>query len=150
MRKYVTVVSNAKNNPNLRLSLGCTIHAELEIEPKYLSLRPDKYGMVKETLTVLTSKKDLQVLEVSFMEQERFGNQEKTGWQTTLPILFTHALTKPDSSDAEGYLRYRLAISQALNYTTPVYGSFTVRTNHAKKQEVVVNGVILEVGSGGR
>ncbi|MBN1577002.1 MAG: hypothetical protein JW913_10645 [Chitinispirillaceae bacterium] len=150
LRKYITVISNAKNSQELRLSLGCTIHAELEIEPAYISLKPDKNGMTKQTLTVITAKKDLQILEVSFTEQEKPGNKDRTNWQVALPILFTSVVTKIDSVAIDGYLKYRLDISQTFNYTTPVYGNFTVKTNHPKKREVAINGVIHELGTGGQ
>ena len=144
VKKYVTVISNAKNHPELRLSLACTIRSELEIEPPYLSLRPDKNGLIRQSLTITTPKKDLKVLEFSFKENAKSNDLKGTNWQTALPLQFKTELTGTDSTDAEGYLKYRLDISLSLKDNAAAYGQFILKTNNPKKNEVVLTGVILE------
>ena len=145
VKKYITVSSNAKNEPELKLWLSCKIPIELEIEPNYVSMRPDKNGMIKQTLTVTTQKKDLQILEFTFNEYGRSELKAEPAWQTSLPLRFTTKLTKIDTVTAEGYLKYHLDISLMIkDNATAINGSIKVITNHPKKQEVALSGVILE------
>ena len=144
IKKYVTVTSNAKNQPELRLSLSFTIQTELEVSPAYLSLKPDKKGMIKQTLTITTQKKDLQVLEFSFKEQGKPDNNGVGNWQVSLPLRFTTELTKVDTVLSDGYLKYQLDVSLSLENNQITYGTFTLKTNHPKKEEITLNGVILE------
>ncbi len=144
IRKYITVVSNAKNKPELKLSLSCTILAELEVSPMYLSLKPDKKGIIKEVLTLTTQKKDLQVLDFIFTENETPDSKGISNWQVSLPINLLTKLTKVDTALADGYVKYQLEISLSATDNKVMYGKFTMKTNHPKKKEVILNGVILE------
>ena len=143
VRKYVTVMSNAKNKPQLKLSLQCTIREELGIEPRYISLKPDDNGALKQTLTLTTQKADLQVSGVTFNEHEKKGAQT-TNWQKSLPIHFKYELTKSDKPLQDGYLEYKLDVSLATPLEKTTYGEFTITTNHPKKPEATLTGVILE------
>lgn len=140
----MTVISNAKNKPEMKLSLGCTIRAEIGVEPGYLSLTPDKNGDIKQELTLTTEKKDLKVLDVRFVSQKKSDGKETAAWQAELPIRFTFELTKTDTVLADNYLAYQLDISLHLEESKAMYGSFTIVTNHPKKKELSLNGVILE------
>jgi hypothetical protein len=143
LRKYVTVISNAKNKPELKLSLGCTIRSELGVEPGYLSITPDKNGDIKQVLKLTTQKKDLKVLEVRFVEQQK-SDGKGAAWQAALPLKFTFKLTKTDTTLADDYIAYQLEISLHLEENKTLYGNFTIVTNHPKKKEISLSGVILE------
>ncbi|MCX7726984.1 MAG: DUF1573 domain-containing protein [Chitinispirillaceae bacterium] len=148
LRKYITVISNAKNKPQLRLSLSCTLITELEITPKTISLRCDKYGFTNQTLNITSTKSDLKILEVSFKEEfEPENNNTPINWQKILPLPFEFSLIKTDSITKEGYFKYKLTISQKVDYEKPVSGFFVIKTNHTQKKEILIYGVILEKGS---
>jgi hypothetical protein len=142
VRKYVTVNSNAKNNPSLKLSLGCTIRADIDVEPGYLSLTPDKNGDITQELTLTTEKTGLAVSEVRFVENSR-PSSPGSNWQADLPLMFKSKLSKGEKQ-SDGYFAYTLEISFHIDGTSPLYGQFTIVTNHPKKKEVTVHGAILE------
>lgn len=144
IQKYVTVFSNAKNIPELKLSLKCNILAELEVEPQYLSLKPDKNKMVKQTLTLTTQKKDLEVLDVTFLENSNKPAENSSNWQAALPLRFAFKLAKDSVLQANNYLKFKLEVSFTAQNSAPVYGTFTIKTNHPKKKELTFSGAILE------
>ena len=69
-RKFITVISNAKNTPEMRLSLGGTMRTNLE-SPNFLRLTPDSKGECKTEITLSTEKKDLKITEVAFKTHGR-------------------------------------------------------------------------------
>ncbi len=143
LRKYVTITSNADNNPVFKVSLGCTIRPELSIEPAYLSLQPDQNGKAQQKLSVTTQKKDLKIQEVFFKENEK-SDSKGADWKATLPMQFAFELAKTDTVLPDGYMVYNLNISLTLAEDKTTYGNFTIKTNHPKKKEVTFTGVILE------
>ena len=143
LRKYVTVTSNARNTPTLRLSLGCMIRDDLGITPGYISLTPDSTGKVTGELTLTTEKPDLKVSEVRFVEN-RHNTGNKNNWQAELPLLFTSKLTRTETIHPDGFIDYSLAISLNMTENKTLYGKFTIVTNHPKKQELTVQGTLLE------
>jgi hypothetical protein len=141
LRKYVTVYSNAKKTPEMSLSLGCIIRSDLSIEPSYIRITADKNGMVSQTLTVTSNKKDLQILDVNFLEDEKAGSSNLT-WQNNLPIVFVHKVVKTDKVLPDGFTEYTLDISSTIKDTYSVYGKFNFKTNYPGKDLVTLTGVI--------
>lgn len=146
VKKYVTVLSNAKNKPQLRLYLGCTYITELEIEPKVVSFRCDKYGFTTQTFNISSTKGDLKVLEVSFRQNPE-NEEEALSWQVIHPILFNFSLTKIDSSKIEGIFKYKLEVNQKIDHKNPLSGFLSIKTNYPQKEEIKIYAVILEKGS---
>jgi hypothetical protein len=137
-------MSNAKNDPNLKLSLGFTIRSELGVEPSYLSIRPGAKGTVHQSLTLTTQKKNLEIKEVSFKESTRPG-KGMNAWQADLSIPFNFKLEPTDKKLDDDYIEYKLDISTTVpeDHKTS-YGNFIILTNHPKKKEIEVRGVIME------
>lgn len=110
--------------------------------PNYLSLKPDRKGMVKQTLTLSTQKTDLEVQDFIFKENQKSGDQQ--GWQTTLPLRFAYKFAKSTEPQKADIVKYQLDISLTTQDSVPTYGVFTIKTNHPKKKEVTLSGVILD------
>ncbi len=142
VRKYVTVESNAKNSPELRLSLGGTIRTQIGVEPSYLSLKPDSTGLIKQTLNLITLKKDLKITDVIFKENDN-SSRQGVNWQVSLPMHLTYQLWEPDTVFADGYMRYKLSISATVTENQTTYGQFVITSNHPDKKELALSGVIL-------
>ncbi|MBN1756947.1 MAG: hypothetical protein JW863_01430 [Chitinispirillaceae bacterium] len=121
--------------------MGCIIRAELGVEPGYLSMTPDANGDIKQELTLTTEKNDLSVSEVRFLENSNSSNPG-TKWQTELPLAFKFKLTKGEKQ-SDDYIAYKLEISMHIDTASPIYGQFTIVTNHPKKKEVTLQGAIL-------
>ena len=129
----------------MKLSLQFTIRAELAVEPSYLSIRPDKKGNSGISLKLTTQKKDLVIESVSFKEHKKTG-KAMDAWQTALPMPLNFKLEQTDTKLEDGYIEYSMEISTSVpedHKTT--YGNFILKTNHPKKKEVELRGVIMEI-----
>jgi hypothetical protein len=92
---------------------------------------------------VTTQKKDLLIKDVEFYERNK--PDPGASWQEKLPLHLTHKLVKSDTTLEDGFLQYKLDLMLQLpdNYQT-TYGEFTITSNHPKKTEVTLKGVLLK------
>lgn len=141
-RKYVTVVSNAKNAPTLRISLGGNIKSFVDYSPGYLRFIPDSSNDITVEMKLSTAKKGLKVSEVQFKPQPTQGN-DVPEWQRTMPIYPSFKLTEPDSAKADGYFDYTLRLTLTNPDKQTKHGNFIIKTNHPKKAEISVPGMIM-------
>jgi hypothetical protein len=125
----------------MRLSIGGTIRSDVELSSKYLDVRPDKNGKWSSEVVLSSTKKDLNISEVSFVPRDG-QSQQGFAWQSNLPIVFTYQLEKPDSLKADGYYDYKLKLSLIYNEKTNHYGDVVIKTNHPKKPEITVSGMV--------
>jgi hypothetical protein len=138
-RKYITVISNAKNNEQLKLSLGGRIRSHLACTPDYVVMRKDSSGRNEGVLTIIADRKDLKISEISFASQG-----EKTGlaWQTALPLFVDYTIAKPDTSDKDGFYTYTVRMSINFAGDQNKVGDFLIKTNHPQKPEVKFSGML--------
>lgn len=123
--------------------MGFIVRSELAVEPSYLSVRPSSKGTVQQSLTLTTQKKKLEIKEVSFKENKR-SNKGMAAWQADLSIPFNFKLEQTDKKLEDEYIEYKLDISTTIpddHKTT--YGNFIILTNHPKKKEIELRGVIM-------
>lgn len=137
----MTVFSNAKNTPELRISIGGTVRSDIDVSSRYLDIRPDKKGAWSEEITLSTPMKDLKISEVSFIPRDG-NNGSGATWQSSLPIFLTFQLTKTDSVKADGYINYKLKLSMSYNEKENHYGDLIIKTNHPKKPELSIQGMV--------
>jgi hypothetical protein len=62
--KFITVTSNAENEPTVRLTIEATVQAIIDISESYLNLTASE-EKVSRTIYLAAKKADLQVLRVS-------------------------------------------------------------------------------------
>ncbi|HUI92806.1 MAG TPA: DUF1573 domain-containing protein [Chitinivibrionales bacterium] len=74
--KYVTVQSNASNNPALQLSISAVIKPVIDVSEQYVSLAPGK----PHTIVLASAKQDLSVSEV-FMSGSSASAPSSPAWQ---------------------------------------------------------------------
>lgn len=141
VKKYITLISNAKNKPEYRLSLKGTIIAQVSADPTYISLSPDSTGYCSIVLKLSTDMKDFSVTEVTFIENSS-NDPKKPSWQAKLPTYLKFSLGKPDSVKADGIMVYPLNASLEYKKSTSKYGSFILKTNNPKKNEVSIPGIL--------
>jgi hypothetical protein len=139
-RKSITVNSNAKNNPVLRLSLAGTWLRAFSIEPSSIRLEPPFGKDTGFVCSVTAVKKDLRITGINFKET---GKED--GWLSMIPIRYTLTADTTESKKAkkDDPLRYTLRVMYTPVEKTDKYGDFIIRTNIAEKPEVTVSGVIL-------
>jgi hypothetical protein len=133
--KYVTVQSNASNNPSLQLSINATIKPVIDVSEQYVTLAPGK----PHTIVLASAKQDLSISEV-FMKGSS-ASAASPAWQAAVPIQIPFKLSLTDSTRQDGFLVFRLVLS-APNISERQTGQFIIRTNHPDKPEIQVNGVI--------
>jgi len=141
-RKYITVVSNAKNAQTLRISLGGNIMSYIDYSPGYLRFIPDSSNNITVEMKLSTAKKGLKVSEVQFKSQPNQGNNVPE-WQRSMPIFPSYKLIEPDSVKADGYYDYTLRLTLTNPDKQSKHGNFIIKTNHPKKAEISVPGMIM-------
>lgn len=141
LRKYITIFSNAKKTPELSVSLGCTIRADLSIEPSYIRMTRDKSGTAKITLKITSNKKDLNITEALFKEDEKSGDTPGA-WQKNLPIILGYTLTPSNVKLPDDFTEYKIDITAKVQDEFAVYGKFIFKTNYPGKEELSYSGVI--------
>ncbi|MBD3346551.1 MAG: hypothetical protein GF401_15965 [Chitinivibrionales bacterium] len=135
-KKSVTVISNAKNSPTLRLSVRGHIKPVLGLSTHYFTMNNNSEKPFEVTLT--TEKKNLKVSEIAFKSR----NRSKAAWQSDLPLYVSHKLIKPDKVKKDGYYDYTLQMSPKLDSEKTVHGEFIIKTNHPEKKEIKIRGRI--------
>jgi hypothetical protein len=136
LSKTITVTSNAKNEPIVRLTITAKVQSVIDISETFLDLNSSNINFPR-ILTLSSKKSDLKISGVSFKANQVSGIAE---WQNIpLSLKFTWAST--DSIRPDGSHVFKLEI-----YSLPIgelkYGEFTLKTNHADKPEIVLTGNI--------
>ncbi len=129
--KGITVTSNAKNEPTVRLSIEATIQSAIDISETYLSLGAN--GVDTSKSIFLSSKKtDLKILDVTF---KMGANTETPDWQLKLPLAINYKFIPTDSTRSDGYRVYKLNLFNP-HATKAAPGELIIKTNHSDKPEV--------------
>lgn len=134
-------MSNAKNTEVLRLSISGKILSVINLSKRFLRLKPNKDGKVKNNLMLSTEKQDLKILRMSFKENKK----NSPSWQSESVLFIKYAMTMTDSADADGYYTYSLDFSFDIAPTKTVSGYFFLDTNHPKKKTIKIRGMILPI-----
>jgi len=130
--KALTVTSDAKNTPTLRLSMKFSLKGIVNVVPSYLAI--GKAQPVDVTLS--TEKADLKIKRILFKETEI----TKSNWQADLPTFLTFVVTKPDSVRKDGYRDYKVTLSHKLDLEAGKNGNYIIETNHPEKPEISIKG----------
>jgi hypothetical protein len=156
----VTVSSNAKNEPSVRLSLGGTFRPMIEVEPLSIRLTSAKGSDTGEIITMKTEKPDLKITEVFFTVT---GGGKEMDWKSNIPLQFTmlgvetpkekpeppkvksergKAKQEPVVAKEKEPLKYRMRISYTPFDKEDKYGEVTLKTNMTEKPELKISGVL--------
>ncbi|MDD5676214.1 MAG: hypothetical protein PHC61_18725 [Chitinivibrionales bacterium] len=138
--KGVTVTSNATNSPEMQLSVRGRIKAHIEANPNYLTLSKNDKGVLAGEVTLASGKADLQVSEVNFAPSANTAHD--IAWQSKLPIPVQFKFVKTDSTKGNQECKYKLSLWVDFKNPEPRYGDFTIKTNHPKKPEITISGMI--------
>lgn len=139
-KKQITVFSNAKNSPELMLSLGGTIKKYIEFSKPEIRLTSKDQKVWYDSFTVSTEKKDLVITEVAFTPYSEPGQVIDT-WQKDLKIYPKFSFAKSDSID-KNFTIYTMKIFFAQKSSEPRFGGFLIKTNHPKMSLIKIGGAI--------
>jgi hypothetical protein len=154
--KAMTIMSNAKNNPSMKVSFGGTFKPIIEVEPLSIRISSWKNADTGEIVTLKTDRKDFKVTEVFFKMSNSAGDLD---WKSNIPLQFTMMKPEPDAKAtiADKSLvkpksdivqkgketpSYRIRIAFKPFDKTERTGEFIIKTNVPEKQEVKITGVI--------
>jgi hypothetical protein len=138
-KKYITVFSNAKNNPEYRLSLGAKLKSYIDLSRQEMKLHTLDHKIWADTITLSTAKQDLSITALSFKPYEGMS-QNAPAWQTDLKMYPGYTLNKVSSTDKK--INYNLIVTFVSKNAEPQYGEFLIKTNHPKMPEIKLNGII--------
>lgn len=156
-RKYVNVVTNAKNNASFKLSMAGNYRPLFELEPNNLRLSSKKDKDSGEVITIKTARKDLKIIDVQFKE-----NGKDLDWKAYVPIKFSMVAvdtvkpkkdttkkasikiktTATTAEHTEETLNYKLRVSYIPSSKNDLYGEFVIKTNLKENPEIKISGVL--------
>jgi len=141
-QKSITVVSNAKNDPNLRISFGGTLKPEIQVSTNYIRLKTGDDGKATSQEIILTTEKEhLKIKEVVFKPYNR--DESESAWQKDLSFYPKFELKKVGKNkDDNSYIDYSLQLTMPYKETGSKHGKFFIKTNHPKKEEIEVSGLV--------
>jgi hypothetical protein len=137
--KYITVTSNAKNEPSVRLTIEATIMGAIEVSETYLNLDGGDTSKLK-TVVLASKKADLKVTEVAFKTVAQPNTPE---WRAEIPLPLKYTWTPSDSIRADGYHVFKLTI-YPLKEEKTINGETVIKTNHPDKPELTINTAIVK------
>lgn len=132
--KYITVTSNAENEPSVRIGIEATVMAIIEVSETLLSLNGSDSARLT-TIILASRKKDLTISEVVFNPPNTPDVQE---WQKDFPIPIKYTWTATDSMRADKYYVFKLGVYAPRLDRTMARGETVIKTNHPDKPEVKV------------
>jgi len=144
-KKFITIHSNAKNTPEIRVTLGGTIKTAVQPSSQNLHLISKDQKIWTDSLTLSTDKADLSISEITFKPYSSDG-PATPAWQSDLKMYLKSTLTKSDSAVINGTYIYNLKLFFSVKDSEPKYGEFLIITNHPKMHEIKINGSIDGLG----
>lgn len=137
--KALRVMSNAANEPNLRLSIKGKILSPIDISKRFLRIESGESSSEGEII-LSSQKKDLKIMEVKFVERE---GSNSPNWEKQPDILAKSKLTATGEVDSFGYQSYKLELSMNIAPTNILSGHFEIKTNHPEQKMINLRGMIL-------
>lgn len=140
MSKFIMVVSNAKNNTPVKLTIAGHFQATIDPSSNYLSFNTST-ARIRDTLYLATKKKDLRILSVKFQSTD--PDNDKSDWQAEMPIAMAiNSLSMDSTRAADGYKVFGYELI-APSVKQSQEGWLIINTNHPDKPEVIIQGNIL-------
>ena len=138
-KKTITVTSNAKNSPTIRLTLSGTWRQIFSMEPSVIRLVVPKDKDTGVISSITTEKKDLKILGVTFKE-----NGKGAEWLAMIPVRYTLTPDTTGSKTAkkDDPARFTLRLMYTPVEKADKYGDFIIKTNIAEKPEITITGVL--------
>jgi len=128
LSKFITVTSNALNEPVVRLTIDATVRPAIDVSENWLTL--DKSNIDKpETVFFATQKTDLILNGIYFTASDN------------MVFLIKNNLVPTDSIRTNGYKVYKVELFSP-QIDKSVYGEFVIRTNHPDKKIFSIPGTI--------
>ncbi|MFP4417448.1 MAG: hypothetical protein ACOC41_05915 [Chitinivibrionales bacterium] len=136
-RNGVTILSNAKNSPQLRLTIKGSIKPIVGISKSYIRLKNNE----TETIEMETKKEGFQINKVVFEPDRR--KKTPAFWNADAPVKLEYTLSKEDDKkNNDGYHIYTLTVKIPSAIEETLHGVFVIKTNHSERKEITVRGML--------
>jgi hypothetical protein len=140
--KSMSVMSNASNQPTLRLSLKGKIEGIINPDPGRLDMTVSDKGTIEGTVTLKTKKKSMKISKVAFAP---YPHSDEKNEKSEIP--FTFSILKADKNpDSDGNYSYTIQFGAPYTDSNTWYGQFVITTNHPQKNRVEITGSIRPRG----
>jgi hypothetical protein len=133
--KWITVSSNAKNEPTVRLTIKAVYQARIDVLKKYLCFNESRNN--KDTLCLATKKTDFKIPGAEFHSS---GNAD---WQANLPVAISVTEISRDPTRGDGSIIYCFELVSPLVKQSQE-GDVTITTNHPGKPEITLRATLLK------
>ncbi len=124
--KPITVISNAENSPLLKLSLEAFILGPINMDRRYgiFQVLPNK--MVKDSITILSTKKDLKIPTAWYEIRNRDSDSSTPAKKVPVNVVLTPTKKKQSSGATE----FKLVFFFKSNPEQSEAGTIYFKTNH--------------------
>lgn len=143
--KALRVMSNAENEPNLRLSIKGKILSPIDVNKRFLRIESSESSAEGEII-LSSQKEDLKITEVKFVERE----DNSPNWEKQPDIFAKTKLAPTGEKDSFGYISYKLELIMNIAPTNILSGSFQITTNHPEQKIINIRGMILPPAQEGK
>ncbi len=130
-KKMIFVSSNAENESRQQLSITGNMLAHIDVSTRILNLPID--DSIPAPLLLESRKDDLAVEQVGFTPVDDIEGD---------PLPLRYSLHPLDSTRQDDYRIYRLNVYNSQGLTGPMFGVFSIQTNHEEKPEIRLRGSI--------
>lgn len=129
--KPITIISNAENTPLLKLTLKAYILGPINMDRRYgiFHVLPNK--MVKDSVVILSTKKDLKITSASYVIRNR--NSADT---TEKKVPVTVTLTPTKTKQSNGATEFMLVFFFKSNPAESEAGTIFFNTNHPENPKL--------------
>ncbi len=131
--KSITVFSNARNYPTLKLSICGIIKEIIAVSPKYIRFKAHSDDSIK--IKINCEKPDLEINKVTFYSHLKNDTTSKV-------FDLDFSLLRFDSTSVNGYYNYTLTILPGVKINNPFYGECIIKTNHPAKRKLVIRAAV--------
>ncbi|MBN1128842.1 MAG: DUF1573 domain-containing protein [Chitinispirillaceae bacterium] len=136
--KSLILNTNAPLNPVVKLSLSGVLVAYIDVDVPSIVLPTPEKKDTAATVVLSSGRNDLQIKNVRFDL-----DKPPALWQSSLPVPFRFEATS--RKNKQGRWLYKVRVSYVPVEKESQYGSFVLVTNHPRKPEVKIAGVIEPV-----
>ena len=136
--KGITITSNAANAPEMRVAVKGLIQTIIAASPGYIAMTATPKGPIAAQVILTTVKPDLKISDVNFIT----NTHNPVGWQSNLPLPIQFTCEKMESGKNDTESKYKLSLSIDFTNATSSYGDFVIKTNHPKKPELKISGML--------
>jgi hypothetical protein len=137
--KSATVTSNAENNPVMQLTMRFKLIPLIGVVTNFISMTSTSSDSGRMADILTSQKKDLAIRKIRFKQEETPG---QPFWEQGQSVDVKYTVKRAEKPTSEGFWEYTLSLAAKTNNDNPIRGDFIFETNHPKKPELKIKGIL--------